>query len=74
MQIPGQLKWNTFERITVDLKRNLDDNKFDAAIGTIFRKNCIVDVVRIYDEHISKDKSQLLKKKYVEAVKKHKLK
>jgi len=74
MQIPGQLKWKTFEKITIDLKRNLDDNKFDAAIGTIFRKNCIVDVVRIYDEHIVKDKSQLLKKKYVDAVKKHKLK
>lgn len=74
MQIPGQLKWNAFEKITVDLKRNLEDNKFDAAIGTIFRKNCIVDVVRIYDEHISKDKFELLKSKYVEAVKKAKLK
>ena len=69
-QIPGYLPWNKFEKITVSLKRNLEDNKFDAAIGTIFRKNCLVDVVRIYDADISEEKLKFLKAKYLEAIKK----
>ena len=68
-QIPF-LKWSKFEKITITLKRNLEDNKFDAAIGTIFRKNCLVDVVRIYDANMSGDKLKHLKKKYLEAIKK----
>jgi len=70
IQIPALLRWNTFEKITLDMKRNIEDNKFDAAIGTILRKNCIVDVIRIYDEHINEDKINFLKLKYLEAIKK----
>lgn len=69
-QIPGQIKWNQFEKITISLKRNIDDNKFDAAIGTIFRKNCLVDVVRIYATNMSGEKLKYLKKRYLEAIKK----
>ena len=69
-QIPGKIKWSKFEKITITLKRNLEDNKFDAAIGTIFRKNCLVDVVRIYDTNMSGEKLKHLKKKYLEAIKK----
>jgi hypothetical protein len=69
-QIPGEIEWNKFEKITVSLKRNLENNKFDAAIGTIFRKNCLVDVVRIYDINMSGDELKFLKGKYLEAIKK----
>lgn len=69
-QIPAYLKWNTFEKITISLKRNIDDNKFDAAIGTIFRKNCLVDVVRIYATNMTGDKLKYLKGRYLEAIKK----
>jgi len=74
IQIPGNLKWNDFEKLTLSLKHNLDVNKFDAAIGTIYRKNCLIDMVRIYDEHIGPSKIKLLKTKYVDAVKKWNLK
>lgn len=69
-QIPTYLKWNQFEKITISLKRNIDDNKFDAAIGTIFRKNCLVDVVRIYATNMTGEKLRYLKKRYLEAIKK----
>jgi hypothetical protein len=69
-QIPEQISWNKFEKITLSLKQNLEDNKFDAAIGTIFRKNCVVDVVRIYDTGMSSAKLKFLKNKYLEAIKK----
>jgi hypothetical protein len=70
IQIPGYLKWSNFEKITLDMKRNMGDNKFDAAIGTIHRKNCIVDVVRIFDKDISIDKLRSLRNKYLEAINK----
>lgn len=69
VQIPALLKWNEFEKMTSSMKRNIDDNKWDAALGTIYRKNCIVDLIRIYDDHIDKDKILLIKGKYLEAVK-----
>lgn len=69
-QIPGYFKWHEFEKTTLDLKRNMEDNKFDAAMGTIYRKSCLVDLVRIYDENITIEKIKFLKSRYIEAVKK----
>jgi hypothetical protein len=74
IQIPANLTWNEFEKLTLSLKRNLEDNKFDAAMGTIYRKNCLIDMVRIYDEDLGPEKIEFLKSKFVEAVKKWKLK
>jgi hypothetical protein len=71
IQIPGYLKWSNFEKITIEMKRNMEDNKFDAAIGTIHRKNCIVDIVRIFDKDFSIKKLHLIRNKYIEAI--HKL-
>ncbi|MCB0824062.1 MAG: hypothetical protein KDC09_15300 [Bacteroidales bacterium] len=70
LQIPGNFTWNQFEKTTLDLKRNLDNDQFDAAMGTIYRQNCLVDMVRIYTEKINMDELRMLQKKYVEAVKK----
>ncbi|MCF8368910.1 MAG: hypothetical protein K9G76_07690 [Bacteroidales bacterium] len=74
IQIPAYLKWIEFEKITLSMKRNMDDIKWDAALGTIYRNNCLVDMVRIYDEHIDREKVMLIKSKYLEAVKKTKIK
>ncbi len=70
IQIPGFLNWENFERITLDMKHNLEDNKFDAAVGTIYRKNCIIDIVRIYDKKFSLDKLYTIREKYKQALKK----
>jgi len=69
LQIPALLKWAEFEKLTVRLKRNMEDNKWDAAIGTIYRKNCLLDIIRIFDDHIDKDKVMQIKAKYLDAVK-----
>jgi hypothetical protein len=70
IQIPGYLKWSNFEKITLDMKRNMENNKFDAAIGTIHRKNCLLDIVRIFDMEISLEKLNIIRNKYLEAIKK----
>lgn len=68
-QVPAYLKWNEFEKITVSMKRNMDEHQWDAALGTIYRKNCLVDMVRIYDEPIDKKKIMFIKSRYMEAIK-----
>ncbi len=73
-QIPAYLTWAQFEKITLAMKRNMDEHKWDAAMGTIYRKNCLVDMVRIYDEHRDRDRVMFIKSKYLEAINKLKTK
>lgn len=70
IQIPINLTWDQFEKLTIDIKRNMEDHKFDAALGTIFRKNCVVDVVRIYGKHIDHKKLGNIKDRYLKEVRK----
>jgi hypothetical protein len=66
--IPVQLRFNQFEKITVDLKHNLEDPKFDAALGTIFRKSGLVDLIRIYDDKSTPDRLDMIRTKYIQAI------
>jgi hypothetical protein len=66
--IPVQLRFNQFEKITLDLKHNLEDPKFDAALGTIFRKSGLIDVIRIYDDKCTPEKLNLIRTKYLQAI------
>ena len=68
LQLPEYIDWDTFESITLSMKRNMEDNKFDAAQAVIFRQNCVVDCVRIYDHHIKHDKIIRIKNKYIEEI------
>jgi hypothetical protein len=69
-QLPRPLKWNDFETITLDIKRNMEDINFDAALATLYRKNGMVDYIRIYDNECSKDKLDQIRKKYLQRMKK----
>lgn len=66
--IPIQLRFNQFEKITIDLKHNLEDSRFDAALGTIFRKTGVIDVIRIYDDKCTPEKLNLIRSKYLQAI------
>jgi hypothetical protein len=66
--IPVQLRFNQFEKITIDLKRNLEDSNFDVALGTIFRKSGLIDIIRIYDDKSSLEKIELIRSKYLQAI------
>ncbi|MCU0369804.1 MAG: hypothetical protein MUC31_00155 [Bacteroidales bacterium] len=66
--IPIQLRFNQFEKITIDLKNNLEDPKFDAALGTIFRKTGVIDVIRIYDDKCTPEKLDLIRTRYLQAI------
>jgi len=67
-QIPIQLEWNQFEKMVLDIKRNTEDNKFDAALGTFIRKNCLIDMVRIYDEEINHQRLVAIREKFLKEI------
>ena len=62
IEIP-QISWNLFEKITKNIKNNVDNNNFDAALG-MFYMDKIVDVVRIFGKEIDKEQLKILKNKY----------
>jgi hypothetical protein len=66
--IPQQLRFNQFEKITIDIKRNLENPKFDAALGTLFRKAGLVDLIRIYDDKCTLERLHMIRSKYVDAI------
>lgn len=66
--IPVQLRFNQFEKITIDLKHNIENPKFDAALGTIFRKSGLVDLIRIYDDKCTLERLDMIRSKYIQAI------
>lgn len=70
IQLPGKLPWKDFESITLHMKRNMENIKFDAALGMFIRKNCIVDVIRIFERNIDQQRLEYLKEKYMSEIKK----
>lgn len=70
-EISTQLDWNTFEKITLDIKRNIEDNNFDAALGSIYRKTGLKDIIRIFDTNICLGECLFLREKYISAIENH---
>ena len=70
VEIPQKVEWEDFKQYTRNIKNNLVDNNFDAALGVFYRKKGIVDVVRIYEQDRSLEKLQILKQYYEEEIRK----
>jgi hypothetical protein len=70
-EVPTKLDWDVFEKITVDLKHNIEDNNFDAALGTLYRKTGLKDIIRIYDTNVCLGECLFLRDKYLTEIKKH---
>ena len=69
LDIPYHFNWNEFNRVTFDIKNNLDNNNFDAALGFIFLKE-MRELVRIYTHHCSTERLKAIREKYLEEIKK----
>ena len=67
LRIPVMPRWNTFEKITLDIKYNLDDRNFDAAMTSVYGREGIIDFVRIFDREATDKKLRHIHKKYLEA-------
>jgi hypothetical protein len=66
--IPIQLRFNQFEKMTIDLKNNMENPNFDVALGTIFRKTGLIDIIRVYDEKSTREKLEHIRSKYLQAI------
>ena len=70
LEIPEQLEWKTFVSITSNIKNNLVNYMFDAALGVLYRSKTIVDVIRIYDREKDIKKMEKLREMYLEEIRK----
>lgn len=70
LEIPYNLSWKAFKKMTINLKYNMDDNNFDAALGHIFYERGVMDFVRIYDMNSSLKKLTFIRDKYLEYISK----
>lgn len=68
--IPRYLSWDDFKSLTLNLKYNMEDKNFDAALGHIYYENGLLDIIRIYDQHASLKKLIFIRKKYLEYISK----
>jgi len=64
LKLDYELQWAEFEEITKVLKTNFEYKSFDAARGTIYIKEGLIDLIRVYDVEATPDKLKLLKDRY----------
>ena len=70
-QLPRKLEWQEFEEMTLAIKRNMEDANFDAALATIYRKEGMIDYIRIYEDvDCTIEKLNQIRKKYSQEIKK----
>jgi hypothetical protein len=69
IQIPVLLEWDIFENMTNAIKYNLGNNKFDAALTSVYYEKGMMDLIRIYDTDTDKQRLNLILAKYMEAIK-----
>ena len=67
LAVDGYPDWETFEKITKDIKYNIEDLIFDGAQLSIFDTTGMADFVRIYDKKRYVDKLSTIRKYYLEA-------
>jgi len=66
--LPANFRWASFEKITMNIKYNLEDKNFDAAQTSIYAKEGLIDLVRIYDRDSCKGKLLHIKENYEDAI------
>ena len=69
LAIPYQISWSLFRDVTIKIKHNIDNNNFDAALGSFYLKE-IVEFVRIYAKNLEIDRLKMIRGKYVDALQK----
>lgn len=69
-EIPREVSWSLFRKITFSVKNNIDNRNYDAAKGFIFYER-ITDVVRIYCKNITIERLNDIRNRYLSEIKKY---
>ncbi len=70
LEIPREISWSLFKKITTSVINNIDNSNFDAAIAYIYFKG-ITDFVRIYTRNPSLKRLEDIRDKYITEIKKY---
>jgi len=68
--IPVQLRFNQFEKIVIDLKNNMEEHNFDVALGTIYRRNGLLDMIRVYDANCTPERLEMIRSRFLSRINK----
>jgi hypothetical protein len=68
LELPVQMRWSRFKRITMDIRYNVEDKHYDAAQTSIYTERGLMDFVRIYDKEFCQGKLIFIREKYLEAI------
>ena len=63
--IPKEITWKQVEHITIKIRHNFSNKKFDAGLGLFFHHGDVEDVIRIYTKDLTDGEVSTLKSKYV---------
>ncbi|HPD95155.1 MAG TPA: hypothetical protein PLA24_04605 [Tenuifilaceae bacterium] len=67
-EIPTQLTWEHFKTITDNVKHNIDNHFFDAALGYIWKLNGPQDIIRIYDLKANLERIKQIRKLFLHEI------
>ncbi len=70
IDLPKDLPWDVFKEFTLSIKNNVDNSDFDAAQGIFYRKEGIVEVVRLYICEGQLDKIKTIRRLYIDLIEK----
>jgi len=68
LEIPVLLRWKSFEAITRDVKNNVDNSNFDAALGMMYRYEGPVELIRIWARDQTPERAIQLRGKYLQFI------
>ncbi len=71
VEIPRQIEWNDFAKITTKVKNNCGTMSFDAAQGAILQKCALKDYVRIFSTNCETQRLPELKDYYQKEISRH---
>lgn len=69
LEIPQALTFDQFADLTLKVKYNWLDSKFDAALGCFIHKQKVIDVVRVYSDNLKIEFLNDIRKLYLQRIK-----
>jgi hypothetical protein len=67
-EIPNKIPWESFKKITSEVKFDTDLLYFDAATAYMYQHRGIVDMVRIYRENLDEEKLRMIRDRYYKII------
>ena len=68
IEIPHQLNWELFRKITFSIKNNISNRNYDVVLGVFFMRGTVVDMIRIFKPNISNELLNEIRDKYYKEI------